>query len=154
MKSALLVCLLAAIPISALGDTQNAQELILCHGEDESTIAVELWKPSQYDVPIHCIRADFIIDTISCAPNGGWGLNSPTAATEFTNDWKTAHNHQASKVTATAGKRGVRFNAQVGEGVGNNLSYEWKFSLERRTGKAVWFTNDGQKFLYVCEVKS
>lgn len=154
MKSVFLACLLAAIPISVSGGNRGSHELVLCRGDDESTIVVELWKPSEYDVPLHCIRADFLIDTVSCAPNGGWGLNSTAAATEFTNDWKTAHNHQASKVTATAGKRGVRFNAQQGEGVGNNLSYEWKFTLERRTGKAAWSTKDGHKFLYVCEVQS
>lgn len=154
MKSVILVCLFAAIPISASGRDREAQELILCRGDSESTIVVELWKPSHYDVPLHCIRADFLIDTVSCAPHGGWGLNSATAATEFTNDWKTAHSHQASKVTAIAGKRGVRFNAQQGEGVGSNLSFEWKFTLERRTGRAAWSTKDGQKFLYVCEVQN
>ena len=91
----------------------------------------------------------------ACAPNGGWGLSSSKTGAELigvTSDWKTAHKHQAGKLTAIAGPKAVRFNAQRGIGVGNNLSYEWKFSIDRKTGEAIWYSADGSKTTYTCDV--
>ena len=154
MKSFLLCCLLAAIPVAAFAANAADQETLLCHGEGGSTILVELWKPSEFDGPVHCVRTDGMNAITACAPQGGWGLSSGAAGTdliEITNDWKTAHKHQAGKLTAVAGVRGIRFNAQHGVGVGSNLSYEWKFSIDRGTGEATWFASDGTKTRFTCE---
>ena len=93
----------------------------------------------------------------ACAPHGGWGLGSDedmTDLVEVTNDWKTAHNHEAGKVIASAGKRGAHFNAHVGKGISSNKVYRWKFALERLSGTAIWFENDGKKVAYDCKVLS
>ncbi|UWQ13270.1 hypothetical protein K3556_09885 [Aliiroseovarius sp. M344] len=153
MKQMILAGVMAAVPLSILAQAEKPAEVILCRGEAGDTVTVELWTPSQFDQPLHCIRADFIAEAAVCAPHGGWGLSSDAAVPELvevTNDWKTAHTHQAGKVTAIEGAKAVRFNAQYGVGIGSNLSYEWKFTLDRRTGSATWFTKDGEKFTYDC----
>ena len=156
MKLKYLISLLATVPLIASAGEQNAEELILCRGADDSTIVLELWKPSDFGVPVHCLRASFAESMTACAPNGGWGLGSDDNMSKLinaVNDWKTAHKHEAGKVAASAGTRGVRFVAQTGVGVGSNLSYKWKFSLIRRTGKATWYNQDGQQQAYECEVQ-
>lgn len=155
MQKLSLICLLAALPICATAGDRNKEEMVFCHGSDNTTIVIELWKPSQYGVALHCLHASFSTDMTACAPNGGWGLGSNddmANLVEVTNDWSTAHNHEAGKVTASAGSRGVRFNAQIGKGVGSNLSFRWKFAMERRSGEAIWFGNDGHQVKYECEV--
>jgi hypothetical protein len=156
MKLTSFFSLLAAIPIIASANERNAEELILCLGTDDSTIAVELWKPTSSGVTLHCLYASFSSNMTACAPNGGWGLGSDdnmTTLVDAVNDWETAHNHEAGKVAASAGTRGVRFIAHSGVGVGNNLNYIWKFSLESSSGRATWYTQDGGKLAYACEVQ-
>ena len=155
MKTLLMTCALATIPAVGFALTATDAQMMLCSGADDNTVLVELWKPSDFDQPVHCVQAAFIADMTACAPQGGWGLSSDRRDAELievTNDWKTAHKHQAGKVTAVAGTRGVRFNAQRGIGIGSNLSYEWKFSVDRRTGEAFWFSADGSKTRFDCEV--
>ena len=150
-----LICLLAVFPIFASASSQNIEETMLCLGADDTTVVLELWKPSQYGVALHCLHASFLSDMTACAPHGGWGLGSDedmTELVEVTNDWKTAHTHEAGKVIASAGKRGVHFNAHAGKGISSNKVYRWKFSLERRSGRATWFGKDGNKVAYDCEV--
>ena len=148
---------LAASFLPCATQAQSAEERIICIGEAGDTVTVELWTPSQFAEPLHCIRADYTPEDAVCAPNGGWGLSSDAVVPELvdiTSDWKTAHTHLAGKVTAISGPKAVLFNAQHGVGVGSNLIYEWKFTLDRRTGRATWFTKDGDKFLYACNVQS
>ena len=150
-----LACLLAAAPIYASASGQNIEEKMLCLGADDTTIMLELWKPSQFGVDLHCLHASFSAQMIACAPHGGWGLGSDDDMAELvdvTNDWNTAHTHEAGKVIASAGKRGVHFNAHAGRGISSNLVYRWKFALERSSGKATWYRNDGKKIAYDCEV--
>ncbi len=157
MKMTILSAVLAVLPFCSNAQGAGTEGVILCQGKEDSRLIVELWKPSTFGEPVHCIRADFIDDMTPCAPNGGWGLSEDTPSAELvaiTSDWRTAHKHTAGKVTAIAGPRGIRFNAQRGEGVGNNLSYEWKFSLQRLTGAALWYNGDGQKSAYTCEEQS
>ena len=47
MNKISLVCLLAAVPFYASASAQNVEEKMLCQGADETTIILELWKPSQ-----------------------------------------------------------------------------------------------------------
>lgn len=157
MKLTNLFSLLAAIPLIASAGERNAEELIICRGADDSTIVLDLWKPSDSGVPLHCLHASFSATMTACAPNGGWGLGSDDNMTKLVgavNDWETAHNHEAGKVAASAGTRGVRFIAHSGVGVGNNLNYKWKFSLVRSSSKATWFSQDGRKLAYDCEEQS
>jgi len=154
MNTFRLICLLAAASICTPASGQGVEETLICRGEDNTTIVIELWKPSRYETPLHCLRASFATDMQACAPQGGWGLGSNGAFTELvgvTNDWKTAHSHEAGKVIASAGNRGVRFNAHIGMGISSNLSYEWKFAMEKKTGKATWFGHDGHKTAFRCE---
>lgn len=155
MRTLLLSFGLAAFPAASSALTAPDAEMMLCAGTGDSTLLVELWKPSDFDQPVHCLQAAFIADITACAPQGGWGLSSDRRDADLvdvTNDWKTAHKHQAGKVTAVAGQRGVRFIAHRGIGIASNLSYEWKFSVDRRTGEAIWFDADGQKTRFTCEV--
>ena len=155
MNKMSLVCFLAVAPILASANDQNVEEMMLCRGTDGTTIALELWKPSQFGVALHCLHASFSTDMMACAPQGGWGLGSDDDMAELvdvTNDWKTAHNHEAGKVIASAGKRGVYFNAHAGKGISSNLIYRWKFALERNSGRATWFGSDGNRIAYECEV--
>lgn len=155
MNKISLVCLLAAVPFYASASAQNVEEKMLCQGADGTTIILELWKPSQFGIALHCLNASFSPQMIACAPQGGWGLGTDDdmlELVEVTNDWKTAHNHEAGKVIASAGKRGVHFNAHTGKGISSNLLYRWKFAVERNTGEATWFENDGHKVTYDCAV--
>ena len=155
MKRMILCALLAAAPHGVSAGSAVNEESFRCDSEDGSAVVVRLWKPSGFNEPLHCLQADFIVGMTPCAPNGGWGLSSDTTGaelTEITSDWKTAHEHQAGKVTAISGPRAVMFNAQRGKGIGNNLSYEWKFSVQRRTGEAVWASRDGKKRAYRCHI--
>lgn len=155
MKKLSLFFFLATAPIYALASGQNVDEKVLCRGMDDSIIVLELWRPSQFGVALHCLHASFSPEMVACAPQGGWGLGSDDDMAELigvTNDWKTAHNHEAGKVMASVGKRGVYFNAHSGEGIGNKLNYRWKFALERSSGQATWFGNDGKKVEYICDV--
>jgi hypothetical protein len=150
-----LFCLIAAIPFYASASGQNDEETVLCKGSDDTTIVLELWKPSQFGVVQHCLQASFSAEMMACAPHGGWGLGSDNDMTELvdlTNDWNTAHNHETGKVIASAGKRGVHFIAHAGKGIASNLIYKWKFAFERSTGRATWYANDGSKVSYNCEV--
>jgi len=150
-----LFCLIAALPIHASASGQNDEETVFCQGLDDNTIVLELWKPSQSGVAQHCLQASFSIEMIVCAPHGGWGLSSDNDMTELvdlTNDWNTAHNHEAGKVIASAGKRGVRFIAHAGKGIASNLMYKWKFAFDRNSGKATWSERDGTNVSYNCEV--
>lgn len=154
MNKMSLFCLLAAFPTCVLASSQNIEETILCRGVDNTTIVLELWKPSQYDIPLHCLHASFSADMMACAPHGGWGLGSDddmADLVEVTNDWNTAHKHETGKVIASAGKRGVHFNAHAGKGISSNKFYRWKFALERNSGKAIWYGNDGTQVAYDCE---
>jgi len=147
-------CLLVAAPIHALASGQNVEETMLCQGTDNTTIALELWRPSQFEVDLHCLNASFSSQMTACAPQGGWGLGRDADMVELvdvTNDWNTAHNHEAGKVIASAGKRGVRFTAHAGKGISSNMLYRWKFVLERSSGKATWFGTDGNNVAYECE---
>ncbi len=149
-----LICLLTAAPICASASGQGLEEILFCRGADGNTIVVELWQPSEYGTPLHCLHASFSTGMTACAPQGGWGLGSNDDLAELvdvTNDWKTAHNHGAGKVIASAGKRGVRFTAHIGIGISSNLSYEWKFSMEKKSGEATWFGHDGRNTAYRCE---
>ncbi len=152
-----LFSLLAAATFCTPASGQGVQEMLVCNGENDATIVVELWRPSEFKTPIHCLQASFSMDMKACAPQGGWGLGSDddlTGLVDVTNDWKTAHNHEAGKVIASAGNRGVRFNAHIGKGIGSNLSYEWKFALEKKSGKATWFEHDGRKTAFNCQSMS
>ncbi|MCK0138447.1 hypothetical protein [Aliiroseovarius sp. F47248L] len=157
MKQMILGVLIASLPLPVLAeDVDKREEVILCYGEEDA-ITVALWSPSQFETPLHCLRSERLSDDTYCAPNGGWGLlsNADEPALVFvTMDWKTAHEHQVGKLTAIAGPKAVRFNAQYGEGTGSNLSYEWKFTLDRRTGTATWFTKGGERVTYSCEMQS
>jgi len=155
MNKLCLICLLAAVPTYASAIGPNVEERMICRGTDDTTIVLELWKPSQFGVALHCLHASFSADMMACAPHGGWGLgrdDDMVELVEVTNDWNTAHNHEAAKVIASAGKRGVYFNAHVGKGISSNLLYRWKFALERRSGRATWFGDDGSKVAYDCDV--
>lgn len=150
-----LICLLVTAPIYASASSKNAEETVFCRGADDTTIVLELWKPSQFDVVLHCLQASFSAEMMACAPQGGWGLGSDDDMAELvdvTNDWNTAHNHEAGKVIASAGKRGAHFNAHAGKGISSNQIYRWKFAFERSSGKATWSDNDGNKIAYDCEV--
>ena len=155
MNKKSLICFLAVVPIYASASAQNVEEKFLCRGVDDTTIVLELWKPSQFGVALHCLHASFSAEMFACAPHGGWGLGSDDNMAELvdvTNDWNTAHNHEAGKVIASAGKRGVYFNAHAGKGISSNLIYKWKFAFERRSGSATWYGNDGNKVAYDCKV--
>jgi hypothetical protein len=149
-----LICLLFATPIHASAGGQNVEETMLCCGADNTTVVLELWKPSQFGVDLHCLNASFASQMMACAPQGGWGLGRDDDMVELvdvTNDWNTAHNHEEGKVIASAGKRGVRFTAHAGKGISSNMLYRWKFVLERSSGKATWFGTDGNSVAYECE---
>lgn len=149
-----LICLLAAAPFVASASGHTPQETISCQGADDTTVVLELWKPSQFGVTIHCLNASFAPEMTACAPQGGWGLGSDANMTELvnvTNDWNTAHMHGAGKVIASAGKRGVHFTAHVGKGISSNLMYDWKFAYDRRAGRATWYGSDGTRVAYTCE---
>ncbi len=155
MNKMSLICVIAAIPIYASASGQNDEETVFCQGVDDNTIVLELWKPSQTSVAHHCLQASFSAEMMACAPQGGWGLGSDNDMTELvdlTNDWNTAHKHEAGKVIASAGKRGVHFIAHAGKGIGSNLIYKWKFAFDRSSGRASWYENDGTKVSYNCEV--
>ncbi|SEW11352.1 hypothetical protein SAMN05444851_1489 [Aliiroseovarius sediminilitoris] len=156
MKQMILCALIASLPITAAAaDVEGLEEAILCQGDDD-IITITLWTPSQFDEPLHCITSERLSGDANCAPNGGWGLLSAAEVPDLTSvtmDWKTAHEHQWGKLTAIAGPKAVRFNAQYGEGTGSNLSYEWKLTLDRRTGSATWFTKDGDRVPYRCEMQ-
>lgn len=150
-----LICLLAAIPFNVSAGGQNEQETVFCRGPSGNTIVLELWKPSQSGVAQHCLQASFSTAMIACAPHGGWGLGRDNDMTELvglTNDWNTAHSHEAGKVIASAGKRGVHFLAHIGKGIASNRVYNWKFAFERGSGNGTWYENDGTKVSYSCEV--
>lgn len=157
MKQIILSAFVASLTTGAMAeDVGTREEVILCNG-DEDVITVALWSPSRFETPLHCITSERLSGDTYCAPNGGWGLlsNADVPTLVFvTTDWKTAHEHLVGKLTAIAGPKTVRFNAQYGEGTGSNLSYEWKFTLDRRTGSAKWFTKDGEKVDYSCEMQS
>ena len=155
MNKKSLICFLAVVPIYASASGQNVEEKILCRGADDTTVVLELWKPSQFGVALHCLHASFSAEMMACAPHGGWGLGSDDDMAELidvTNDWNTAHNHEAGKVIASAGKRGVYFNAHAGKGISSNLIYRWKFAFERSSCRATWYGNDGNKVAYDCKV--
>ena len=155
MNKMSLICLLATVPICSSASGQEVEEMMICRGADDVTIVLELWKPSQFGVALHCLHASFSAEMMACAPQGGWGLGSNEDMAELvdvTNDWKTAHNHDAGKVIASAGKRGVRFRSRAGKGISSNLIYRWKFAFERSSGRATWFGNDGSKVAYECQV--
>lgn len=154
MNKMSLICLIAAIPICASASGKSDEETVFCQGADDTTIVLELWKSSKFGVAQHCLQASFSAEMTACAPQGGWGLGSDNDMTELvdlTNDWNTAHNHEAGKVIASAGKRGVQFIAHAGKGIGSNLVYRWKFAFKRSSGKATWYENDGTKVAYNCE---
>lgn len=154
MRKISLICLLAATPFVASASGQNAQTTISCQGADDTTVVLDLWKPSPFGVAIHCLDASFAPEMVACAPEGGWGLGSDASMTELvdvTNDWNTAHKHEAGKVIASAGKRGVRLTAHVGTGISSNLMFEWKFAYDSRSGQATWYGNDGTRIAYTCE---
>ena len=149
-----LICLLATVPFVASASAQTAEGTITCQGADNTTVVLDLWKPAPFDVPIHCLTASFAPEMVACAPQGGWGLGRDAAMTELvdvTNDWNTAHMHEAGKVIASAGKRGVHFTAHVGKGISSNLMYDWKFAYNRRAGRATWYGSDGTRVAYTCE---
>jgi len=126
MNKMSLVCLLAVAPIYASASDQGIEEMMLCHGADDNTIVLELWKPSEFGVTLHCLHASFSAEMMACAQQGGWGLGRSDdmgELVEVTNDWNTAHNHKAGKVIASAGERGVLFTAQTGKGISSNLIY-------------------------------
>lgn len=158
MKCAVLSALIAALPIVAAAEGPGmTEEVILCHDDADKVIRIELWHPSQFDTPLHCIHADRLAGDPVCAPNGGWGLFSDgeaPALVAVTMDWKTAHEHPADKVTAIAGPKTVRFNAQHGIGTGSNQRYEWKFTMDRRSGDATWFDKTGERLSYRCDMQS
>ena len=150
-----LAALIFATSTHASTSGQNVEETVLCRGVDDTTIVIELWKPSQFGVALHCLNASFSSQMIACAPHGGWGLGSDDDMGELvdvTNDWNTAHKHEAGKVIASAGNRSVRFNAHAGKGISSNILYRWKFVLENSSGKATWFGKDGSNVAYECEV--
>lgn len=154
MNKRSLIYLLAVIPIYAYASAQSAEEAVTCRGADDTTIVLELWKPSQFGVALHCLHASFSPAMIACAPQGGWGLGSDSDMADLvdvTNDWNTAHNHEAGKVMASVGKRGAYFTAGAGKGISSNLIYRWKFAYERSTGRATWYYEDGNKVAYDCE---
>lgn len=155
MNKMRLICLFAALPIYALASEPYDEETVLCQGMDDTTIVLELWKPSPSNVAQHCLLASFAPEMKACAPQGGWGLGSDDDMTELlglSNDWNTAHNHEAGKVIASAGKRGARFIAHAGKGIASNLVYRWKFAFERKTERATWYRQDGTTVTYNCEV--
>ena len=149
--------MLVAVPLIAFASDQNAEELFLCRGDDDSTIAIETWKPSEFEPPVHCVQVSFLPDMTACAPNGGWGLgidDNLTKLIEVTNDWSTAHKHETGKVAASVGTRGVRFVAFHGVGIGSNVNYQWKFVMARNSGKAKWHSQGDKEIAYDCELRS
>lgn len=154
MKNTVLICVLAALPtlVSAQG-----QEMISCSNQDGNSIVLELWSPSSFGENLHCLNADFMAGAEICSPDGGWGLNGDDdwqTLVSVTNEWKAAYKHRSSKVTAISGPKAVIFNAQLGEGLGNNLSYAWKFRLDRRNSSGTWYTGDGLQITYSCDVQN
>ncbi|MCK8484885.1 hypothetical protein MUY21_12630 [Aliiroseovarius sp. S2029] len=156
MKPMILGALMASLPVATAAENTGArEEVVLCQGADD-TITIALWTPSQFNATLHCITSDHLSGGSRCAPNGGWGLLNDAgmpALVSVTMDWKTAHEHQLGKLTAIAGPKAVRFNAQHGVGTGSNLNYEWKFTLDRRTGDATWFSKAGERVPYRCELQ-
>jgi hypothetical protein len=154
MNKMSLFYLIAAIPFCASASGQIEEEKVFCQGADDTTIVLELWKTSQSGVVQHCLQASFAPEMMACAPQGGWGLGSDDDMSELievTNDWNTAHSHEAGKVIASAGKRGVHFLGHAGKGIGSNLIYRWKFAFEKNSGRGTWYETDGTKVAYKCE---
>ncbi|GHE93831.1 hypothetical protein GCM10016455_12530 [Aliiroseovarius zhejiangensis] len=149
-----LVAFILAFPV--LGQTVGEAQEITCRTETGQELVIQLWTPHPLGDPMHCIQSERLPSEAFCAPNGGWGLLNDAgvpALVSVTMDWKTAHEHQLGKLTAIAGPKAVRFNAQHGVGTGSNLSYEWKFTLDRRTGDATWFSKAGERVPYRCELQ-
>ena len=133
--------------------------LLACKSRVGENFTIELFGESKFG-PMHCVKGLWIVDMTPCAPDGGWGLSSPTGRAgivEVTPMWAVAAGHFAGKFTATLGPEKFTAVASFGEGLEPDLSkgsYDMTISLDRATGHGVYVSGEKGKVEFDCAVKA
>ena len=123
---------------------------LLCKGDGIDNVYVHLNSKKQFGHVLSCVSGPFIADMMPCAPNGGYGLSSPTGSADLvgvvmrSQDYQrhlggvTAFTRQGDDVTFTGGFMGS-----------NGLQTSWTLKLDPE-GNAVVRDKEGS-IPYKCK---
>ena len=143
-----LIAVMALCPLGAAA--QEAPVGWDCLAEDGRAFRVELWQPSEFGAPLHCVSGIDLGGVASCAPQGGWGLSDPAEAPGELGGVAA----RSAEVVGAEGKFFARvglseFVASASQGAGMPLALEvhgvtfWRLRMELATGEGTMFTRDG-----------
>ena len=154
-------CISFAVPLfSASANYAGESRLISCISKSNHEITIELYKPSEFGVPLHCVSAPFLRDLTACSPNKGWGLSRGTGLAdleEITTDWKYAHSHLDGKFRAALSAKTFSAAASYGTGLPNtehiNGKTNWVMKVDRITGEG-WIYAEENVFIDEAQHKN
>jgi hypothetical protein len=139
------------MPGSSFADTQ-----ILCTHPGLADVVITLNGMQRFGRVLDCISGDFISDMQPCAPNGAYGLSSPTGGAGLVgivDRWQDYMNHLGG-ITGhfmTADK--IYFSGGFNGGRGGSYEEKWSFALSRLTGSAELKEADKNPVSYSCRAK-
>ena len=139
--------ILALLP--ALAAAQEAPTSFDCLAEDGRAFRLELWQPSEFREPLHCVTGLDLGGVAGCAPQGGWGLSDPASPGELAGVVrKTGEDRDAEgKFFARVGLSEFVASASRGEGLPLVLEVHgvtfWRMRMALATGEGAMFTRDG-----------
>lgn len=140
--------IMALLPLAAAA--QEAPVAFDCLAEDGRHFRVEMWQPSEFGVPLHCVTGIDLGGVAGCAPQGGWGLSDPAAAPGELSGVvaKPAEAGRAEgKFFARVGLSEFVASASLGQGMPLALEIHgvtfWRLRMDLATGEGRMFTRDG-----------
>ncbi|MCJ2042523.1 hypothetical protein MKK55_26770 [Methylobacterium sp. J-059] len=146
-----------AVTLLVISTAVCAKEIIRCTAKGQPDVTMTLNAERKFDYVLSCISGRFIADMTPCAPNGGFGLSSPTGTASLARvveRWQDYGDHMGGITGYTSNATQVHFDGGFFSPRTNNTpihwSEQWSFTANRLTGKAMLIQENKPDVEYIC----
>jgi hypothetical protein len=139
--------------INSLVAVAFGKDNIICRNKNGgSDVVVTLSDFKKFKRSFNCISGDFVVDLSGCAPNGAFGLHSPTGGADLVrvvDRWQDYVDHYGGITGNYVTKSEIYFSGGFNTPAGG-YKEDWSFLISRLSGSAKLKKNDRLVGNYEC----
>jgi len=146
----------ATFAVLCLAATVEAKEIIRCTSKRAPEVVMTLNAQRMLKRNVNCISGEFVADMTPCAPNGGYGLSSPTGSASLVrivDRWQDYGDHFGAVSSHFITEKELHFSGGFMSPDGGYVE-KWTFTANRLTGMAKLKVEKGEpaegEFVYSC----
>jgi len=138
----------------------EAKDIIRCVSRNASDVVLTLNAQRMLKRKVNCISGEFVVDMTPCAPDGAFGLSSPTGSAslvKIVDRWQDYGDHFGAVTSHYITEKEISFSGGFMSS-GDGYTDHWSFTANRLTGVAKLKVEKGQpgegEFTYTCSKAS